>query len=272
MLCEPFLLDDLDAFLHMASEEGWICDPQEFNFILHSYPEGSFIVRSVDGGVLGCITSLAYHCSGWIGNLIVRTDQRRNGIGSILMANSLDALESSGVSTVWLTASSAGAPLYERIGFRAIDRIYRWHREGALMSDPIVPAKELDVIDLIRRDCRGWGDDRSILCREKVRQGRLLAAPGGSMVIQNLESGALIGPWSADSPKAAELLLQSALVGGSHDGATYADVPGSNSKALRLLEDTGFASCSETVLMYYGVPPAYHPEIIFALASAGSIG
>lgn len=272
MICEPFETEDLPTFLLLAEEEGWICDREEFRFILQKSPQGSFVARSSDGAVQGFITSLAYQRSGWIGNLIVRPDQRRNGIGSLLMGRCMEALASSGVRTVWLTASSSGAPLYERLGFRPIDRIVRWRLEGALLSNPKNNEAESKIHDLLRIDRYGWGDDRATLCRHKIGQGRLLSSSGCAMVIQKLDSGALIGPWGADSPKTAEFCIQTALYSGVASGSTFADVPGSNSPAGCLLETFGFDICGETVLMYCGDTPEYRPEVIFALASAGSIG
>jgi ribosomal protein S18 acetylase RimI-like enzyme len=269
---DTFTVSDIDTFLKLATEEEWICDPLEFDFLFRIFPQGSFVARGATGQPHGFITSIAYCKSGWIGNLIVRKDERRNGIGAKLMKLCLETLASSSVRTVWLTASSSGAPLYERLGFKEIDRIVRWRRDGALLVDSDDCQSESCISDLLRIDQAGWGDDRSILCREKVRNGRLHAVPGGAMVVQKIEISTLIGPWVADIPESADKLLDSAMKAGVQEGSTFLDLPVSNSYGNRLLEKNGFVNCTETVLMYLGDRPDYRSDTIFALASAGSIG
>lgn len=267
-----FTHDDIDPFLRLAAEEGWLCGRDEFRFLLDSYPQGSFVAQVRGGEPRGFITSIAYQKSGWIGNLIVARDQRRNGIGSLLMQQCLDTLASSGVRSVWLTASASGAPLYERMGFRAIDRVVRWRLDKAVGSDGSAGFSGKDILDLVSRDRFGWGDDRSLLCREAVRQGNLVSGAGSSMVIRRMEAASFIGPWVADQSETAAALLDSVMGDNAADGSTFADVPEMNVYAATLFEKNGFKRCSSTVLMYLGVVPDYRADAIFALASPGSIG
>ena len=97
----PFFETDLDPFLALAKEEGWICDRWEFEFLLENFPQGCFVCRE-KGTALGYITSVKYGKSGWIGNLLVHPDARRRGIGRWLMESAVAGLLRSGVETVFL--------------------------------------------------------------------------------------------------------------------------------------------------------------------------
>ena len=265
--------DDIDPFLLMAADEGWLCDRREFAFLLNYYTQGAFAAVGDDGEVQGYITSIAHRLSGWIGNLIVGKEKRRKGIGSMLMERCLETLASSGVRTVWLTASSSGAPLYERLGFRAIDRIFRWRVNGGLLASSNGCPPESAILGLLQLDRYGWGDDRSGLCREKIRHGTLLTGHGAALVIQEIDHACtLIGPWAAHLPKSAGGLLEAAMKMRLDTGATFVDLPAGNAQACTLLERNGFKHCSETVLMYLGDKPDFRPHAIYALASSGSIG
>jgi len=271
MQFDSFATNDIPDFLHMAEKEGWICDLREMEFLLRSFPQGCFVAREPYGSPVAFVNSISYGLSGWIGNLIVSADYRRNGLGVMLMSRCLEALSSSGVRTVWLTASAAGAPLYERLGFKALDRVIRMRMDGTPETSGD-RSPECDLIAMTEIDRLGWGDNRSLLCREKAGYGRLISLESGFMVIQNIDQGALIGPWGSGAGHSAEKLLESALETKVSVGATFCDIPLANSYSLKILEKNGFAGCGETVLMYFGYTPDYRPDKIYSLASAGSIG
>src|SRR5512147_3174250 len=125
-----FRNEDVDTFLALAAEEQWICGRWELDFLLRRFPDGCLAAR-LDDGPIAFVTAMKYGESGWIGNLVVRDDQRGKGIGSGLMVKSLQTLMDAGARTVWLTASEKGRPVYEGLGFRAIDRIGRWFGKGS---------------------------------------------------------------------------------------------------------------------------------------------
>lgn len=273
MRIEPFTLEDIEPFLLLSKEEGWLCERDEFRFLLNAYPQGCFVARGASGGGWGYITSIVHRKSGWIGNLIVAGEERRKGLGTLLMQKCLGTLSSSGVETVWLTASTSGAPLYERLGFRAVDRIARWRLDRIISVDSIGGSSEKSIHALVRQDRLGWGDDRERLCREAVRQGKLVVDSWSSMVLRRIETGTLVGPWSACRPLMAARLLDIAMSDSlAGEGATVLDVPERNHHATEVLMKYGFQCCSETVLMYLGEVPDYRADHIFALASTGSMG
>ena len=130
MTVEPFRADDIADFLKLATAEGWVAEPWEFDFLLEAFPEGCFCMRDSDGKGIAFVTSLRHEKSGWIGNLIVAEEYRGQGLGEALFRKALEALHAAGVETFWLTASNSGKSLYEKYGFNSLDAVVRWSGTG----------------------------------------------------------------------------------------------------------------------------------------------
>lgn len=264
-----FVPDDVPLFLSLAAAEGWVSDPWEFAFLLGSFPRGCLAVEE-EGRPAAFVTAVRYGTSGWVGNLIVAKDVRGRGLGTRLMRRAVDELLADGVKTVWLTASSAGRPLYEKMGFREMDGVVRWRgtatggAEGG--SDPVRPD------ELISLDRAGWGDDRAALLAAVAVRGMVVRQGGGFLVAHPCGDGFQVGPWAAADRSVAAGLLGRALSRLQPGAQVILDVPVRNVAAVALLNDAGFIVSGRTVLMCVGVEPVYVPERIFALATMGSAG
>jgi len=265
--CGPFLASDIAPFFELAQQEGWICGQWEFDFLLKSFPQGCFVWR--DGGeALGYLTSVKYGRSGWIGNLLVRPEARRHGIGRGLMERAVSALIKNGVETVWLTASEDGAGIYQRIGFAPIDSVNRWVGWSSLKTTPQSGSLDLESVRAIDRV--GWGAPREDLLQVTCNRGRLHSSSGGFICAQQWDGDTQIGPWGCLIRNQAGQLLEDLV--GEGDQRTFLDVPAGNFHAAELLTNRGFTVKGSTILMYLGDRPLYQPANIFALASMGSMG
>ena len=206
---EPFGAADVGTFLRLALAEGWVCDRWEFEFLLKEFPAGCLVIREW-GRAVAFVTAIRYEKSGWVGNLLVHKSQRGRGLGTLLMETALNALVAAGTRTVWLTASAAGRPIYERLGFVALDRVRRWRGRGEVCPD--VRPGTASLGDLVRRDAAGWGDPRASIVRRVAQQGRVVADANGFLVLQQSSAGTQLGPWSsADAAAAAELPAAASL-------------------------------------------------------------
>ncbi|HIJ88490.1 MAG TPA: GNAT family N-acetyltransferase [Desulfuromonadales bacterium] len=274
MNIEPFHSDDIGTFLAMAAEENWVAELWEFTFLLSTFPQGCFAARSENGETLGFVTSLCHDRSGWIGNLIVTPKQRGRGIGATLFTTALGALRSAGAVTFWLTASSSGAPLYEKHGFTDIDRIIRWVGEGRQRHAP--GDLSLDRSELgssaIDMDFRAWGDRRSGLLAVTTGRGRLLHDESGFISLQPCGDSVQFGPFSALASGGAERLFDVALENVAWGTKVIIDAPASNRAALRMLNRKRMKIAGSNLLMYAGAKPVYRPELIYGLATMGSCG
>lgn len=265
---DRFRHDDIDDFLALAAAEGWICDRWEFEFLLEQFPSGCLMARE-GGEPVGYVTAIKYASSGWVGNLIVRGSCRGKGIGNSLMENALGALAAEGTETVWLTASKMGKPIYEKLGFAAVDVVNRWVGRGLWNASAERTAASRN--DILAIDFAGWGDRRDAVIDAALRRGSLFCADGAFLVIQPCGDGIQVGPWGGDSVCSARLLDEVLLEAGK--GARMVlDVPIRNTGQTALLMTKGFSIRGSTLLMYRGKVPAYAPEFICALASMGSMG
>ncbi|HEX9023791.1 MAG TPA: GNAT family N-acetyltransferase [Geobacteraceae bacterium] len=269
MLIDSFRHEDVDAFLALAAEERWICGRWEFAFLLRHFPKGCLVAR-LDDGPVAFVTAMKYGSSGWIGNLVVRADQRGRGIGCALMERSLQNLMDAGTRTVWLTASEKGRPIYERLGFRAIDRIGRWFGMGSATGGD--EAGNLSMAGILAADWAGWGDTRESMIGEVMELGMVLTRDGNFLICQPGTAGMQLGPWGVTRHETASLLLGAACGRAGAGMPLYLDVPESNDDAARLLRSRGFIERGGSLLMYLGERPAYDPCCIYALASMGSMG
>jgi GNAT superfamily N-acetyltransferase len=268
MQTELFRHADIDIFLELADGEGWVCDRWEFEFLFRTFPQGCLVARDGERPV-GFITSIKYRESGWVGNLLVRKELRGNGVGTMLMEKALSALSAAGAGTVWLTASPSGKPIYEALGFVAVDVVNRWVGTG-IGGHPTVP-ETMNHSEMLAIDQAGWGDWRDTLIDAVAVRGRVLSVAGAFLVCQPCGGGLQLGPWSGTG-HAAQVLLGYALAETEAGERIFLDVPIRNTVQTDLLLKMGFSIRGSTLLMCRGEAPAYAPERVFALASMGSMG
>lgn len=269
MKIDRFRHEDLDTFLHLASEENWICGRWEFAFLLRQFPQGCLAVR-IDDAPVAFITSIKYGKSAWIGNLVVRKKMRGKGIGSTLMKRALADLVDAGARTVWLTASETGKKIYERSGFAVIDMLKRWFGMGTGGLD--VEPGDVCTADILAMDHAGWGDRRESILIELLELGTVMVRNGGFLICQPADGCMQLGPWGSEGRNTAKQLLDGARISAGDGTRIFLDAPVRNVDAAVLLHSRGFTLGGSALLMYLGEKPAYDPTRIYALASMGSMG
>ena len=73
-----------------------------------------------------------------------------------------------------------------------------------------------------------------------------------------------VGPWLAEDPVMASLLLNNAI--DRHKGMVLIDTPGHNPAAKTITTAKGFKPMGSTVRMYKGVMPRGHDRNVYGLA------
>ena len=111
-----FGADDFGFASEQTAREGWDATAELFELCLAHDPGGSFVAEA-GGQRVGMVTTTCYQRSGWIGNLIVPPEHRRQGIGERLMKHALEHLLRRGVRTIRLEADPPGIGIYRRLGF-----------------------------------------------------------------------------------------------------------------------------------------------------------
>jgi GNAT superfamily N-acetyltransferase len=251
MNIEPFRAEDIALFLRLATVENWVAEKWEFDFLLSEFSQGCFTARGEDGQVAGFVTALRHDRSGWIGNLIVSAEYRGQGIGKQLFVKAFEALLSSGVETIWLTASASGKALYVAYGFSCIDTVIRWTGTGRQRhathdaTDEITSAGPF----VSGIDCQAWGDRREALLEATVGRGKLLQEETGFTVIQPCGAAHQFGPFTARDSATAERIFDAAHGRILHGSKIYLDAPASNRAALRLFNRKRLRIAGSTELM-----------------------
>jgi ribosomal protein S18 acetylase RimI-like enzyme len=274
MTIKPFCTGDISTFLAFAAQENWVAGEWEFAFLLNNFPEGCFTACAHSGEPAGFVTSLLHEKSGWIGNLIVSEPFRGTGIGTVLFRKALEALQSAGADTIWLTASKAGEPLYAKQGFTAIDTIFRWIGTGQQRHEAHVSITQHEKLSEASYllDSEAWGDRRQALLDVTANRGTFLQKGSGFIVLQPSGDDMQLGPFLAGDAAGAEILFNEAAGEVSSATKIVLDAPASNFAALRFYKQKRMTVAGSSMLMYAGKKPAYRADLIYGLATMGSCG
>jgi ribosomal protein S18 acetylase RimI-like enzyme len=269
---------DIEFALAQTQREGWDATRETFEIHLVHDPEGCF-VATIEDEPVGMVTTTRYRDTGWLGELIVRPEARRHGIGTLLMEHAIRVLEASGAGTMRLEADPPGIPIYEKLGFvhelesprYRLDGVAPFHQqvfESVSTSDPSQVAAF---------DEPHFGDDRERLLKELFGRARkVYRSPGqgplkGYLVVQHSAAGSRIGPSVAVESRVAEELLQTAL-SELPNGPVVVALPGVNREGCALLERYGFVPTPSSYRMARGPAVAQgRPENVYAIAG-GALG
>ncbi len=259
---------DWRLFMQWAIAEGWTVPFQEQRLFQNQWRPYFFVLRSA-GQVQGFVSAVLYKNSGWIGNLLVGPERRGHGFGSALFDFALDFLRQSAPSRIWLTASQEGQPLYQRRGFRSVDRIDRWRGQGHGAVE--LESQQL-VSELIELDHSCWGESRAPLLAILTDDGEICCSGQSLGLLQPGLVAWQLGPWLSPNkcPRENRLLLTQALEKTPAGRPLVIDQLVS-AEAGMLLRSANFElSCSNELMCLSKEPVKL--QGVNALASLGSIG
>jgi len=244
--------------MEMVTAEGWAAHPSWFRQYVEHDSEGG-LVAEVDGARAGMVTTIRHAETGWVGNVLVRAEQRRRGLGTRLTRAAVESLERAGLTSIWLEADPDGLGIYKRLGFVDVLTSARFRREAAAAStsqaEPSTwTGKDLDLVADFDRERFGDGRRRllALMLRGAVsayklrRDGRLV----GYLMVRPTLDGVQLGPWIADEAAVAEELLLLALK--RHRGTFRVGLPQSNSDGCKLLRRYGFVETDPSYRMVRG--------------------
>ena len=158
---------DLPQCSALAVDRDWEPTPDRWRLL---YELGEMYgVDDPAGGLAGAVALIRYGPGlASIGKMLVARRHGRQGLGGRLMRHAMDQ---AGDTVICLLATEYGRPLYERLGFRAIDRSVRYI--GSLTAGQPDPAeagqaapREVSAADLpgiAELDLRSFGADRGAL-------------------------------------------------------------------------------------------------------------
>jgi len=264
---------DISAGMRLKEIAGWNQTKEDWERFLQANPEGCFVAEW-NGQVAGTVTSIIYENRfAWIGMVLVDPQLRGKGIGTALLLEAIEHLDSRKVPCVKLDATPQGKPIYTRLGFRVEYEIER-HRltreamrpntirvtDGASTRTDLCAAPDASeqIEALLEMDREVFGADRSALLRS-------LAGCAPELVTVTHTGNALkgfalgrkgtladhLGPWAAWDGFAAREVLEGFLLR-SQRQVVFVDVVADNPWAPALLAAKGFQFSRNLTRMYRG--------------------
>lgn len=263
--------EDWEKFLGLAAREGWKVSEGELRLLDGGLGGSAFVLRS-RAGFCGFVTATAHGRSGWIGNLLVPPDCRGKGYGSLLFEHAVEVLERQGVDSIWLTASKAGRPIYEKRGFEPVNRVRRW-RHPARGQETYRPLTGGCCADLVQADSRVWGEARSRMLEALAGDGLVLRMDENLALLQGGRGFWVLGPWVSPElcPRGNRRLLAAVMEQIPSGAEVVADVLETSGMGS-LLTAAGFEPAGVCELMAKGGTDRVNLGGLVSLASLGSIG
>ncbi|HTA07547.1 MAG TPA: GNAT family N-acetyltransferase [Streptosporangiaceae bacterium] len=253
-------LADLPAIVVLAGDRGW--SPEENKWRLIFAVSEVYGVDDPAGGLAGTVVLTRYgNGLAAIGMMLVASRHGRRGLGRRLMRHVLEAADG---AVVYLTATEQGRPLYEQLGFQAVDTSTTYigifdasqpvgaaQRVASASPRPVTAAglgalAELDVSVFGANRRRVLAElvtfaDRFVECGEPV-SGYAAAWINGDI--------AMIGPLVASDVATAAILISSLATG--RTGPIRLDVTGRHSDLARWAVAHGLSARGATTLMVHG--------------------
>ena len=251
----------------------WGLSEDDFGFMNLMEPKGCFVAVS-RGEVIGLITTISFGRVGWVGNVIVQSARRGEGMGKALVEKALDYLEKRGVTTTGLYAYQNVIHFYEQFGFiRDKDFVWLICPEATWKGTPHRPLPQSRFEDLLKLDEEFFGASRRRLlrpifeasprlCRGILMNGRLVAYVMGSR-----GASAEIGPWAClPGHEKESLALMQSLADEVKGLEVFVGAPAWKKEAVDFLLGIGFEKSFVVTRMYRG-PPILEKGSVLAIES-----
>jgi GNAT superfamily N-acetyltransferase len=244
---------DAGACSVLAVDRDWEPAPEKWR-LLFELGE-AYGVDDPAGGLAGAVALTRYGPGlAAVGKMLVARRHERQGLGGRLMRRALDE---AGHTVVCLIATDYGRPLYERLGFRAVDESVRYI--GPLTADPpeekVREAEAADLAGIAELDRRSFGADRGALLAALPRAADRFvvsdgpAGPGFAAAFGSPDT-LTIGPVVASELDVATGLI-AALAAGA-DRPVRLDVPGRQPGLARWAGEHGLTVRRQSTYMVLG--------------------
>lgn len=281
---------DVESLAHLRVELGWNRSDSLLRAALNWDGGRIFVVRigslapahgELAQAPAATTTAIAAGPVGVIGNVAVRPDFQKRGLGGLLMSHAIAWQQAQGVREVWLDATPAGRPLYRRLGFTDVAtswvaftplRDLHTERLSALAGDVTAEAALPDaLVSIADLDHAAFGGDRiGLLSALACQEGHVLyiardgvadtGQPLGYALTHALQPpthGIRLGPLVATSDAAAAALTLAALRA-EHDrlpsevasGGAYLTTSGGDASSARaFFDDIGATTIDDDLVM-----------------------
>jgi GNAT superfamily N-acetyltransferase len=246
---------DFAACRALTLDREWGPEDAVWRFLLAAVD--GFGIDDPAGGLAGCVMVARYGDDvASVGMMLVASRWERQGIGRRLMEQ---ALAFAGDRVVVLYATGLGRPLYEKLGFRAVDEVTRFSGTytpaAASPAASVRPATADDFAAIVGLDAKIFGADRSgLLARlAEASDPVYVAADGSGFALARDERERLvIGPVAAHDEQTACALVDAHAR--RAPGRVRVDVPPRFATLSAWARERGLEPTVTLPLMVYGGP------------------
>lgn len=263
--------EDIPAAVRLKDAAGWNQTAVDWKRFLAASPEGCSVAEC-DGRVVGTSATIVYEDRfAWIGMIVVDQQHRGQGIGTALLVQAIQYLDSRSVPCMKLDATPEGKPLYKKFGFVSEYDIERWMLNR--QSDENVAGKALEEIDdVLQLDREVFGADRGGLLHslnattpeftQVIRQETKI---NGYALGRHGSRADQLGPWIACNEHVAAKLLDEFLRRSGRE-LVFVDCVQSNPWVLPLIKARGFEFLRPLTRMFRGINRhAGRPDLLCAI-------
>jgi GNAT superfamily N-acetyltransferase len=228
---------------------------------------GAIFAGVVDGETVAAAVALPFPGTGWIGGIAVPPEQQHRGFGESLTVHAMQWLTAQGAVTLQLNATSAGLPLYQRLGFHPDGECAQFTGVvPAGITDKTRPARPFDLPAALALDRAATGEDRSSLLELAWPHGAQIYESDGQIIGYRAtrEPGSL-GAIVTDGSREAEGLLSALLSGVAGSGERTICLPVGDTAAVGQVLAAGFHETTRTTRMYAGPRLSWKPERLLGM-------
>jgi GNAT superfamily N-acetyltransferase len=265
-IIRPAVAGDMEAVRAVVTRAGLSSGQPAALEYCRTGPGGRLLVACRHDRVTGVSYAVSFGPTGWIGNVAVDPDARGQGVGTAVSEAAMDWLRRAGVTTMLLTATQMGRPIYERLGFADDGLCYGiWTRgqQPLPVADGEAGVGPGRIDDALRQDAEATGEDRGSFLATFAARVRTPAGQAGAGYRIALPWGR--GPVVASGPDAARALVTDMLRAAPDQSLSF---PESNTGATELAAALGFRPTRRCTRMRLGPPVrGFAPERVFNVFS-----
>ncbi len=259
--------DDVPSAMELSIAANWNQTPEDWHRVVRLSPNGCRCIHR-DGAIAATATRMNYgRRLAWIGMVLTRPEDRRQGHARRLMKDAIAGAESHGVRTLKLDATEQGRPLYASLGFVVENTIERWERKGDAGASAAAPSAWRMSEELLEQDAKAFGVCRKQLLQDLSTASSCEVTCAGYVMSRPGRVARYLGPCVAASAKDARELIARQLNGYAGACTWYWDILTTNAEAVKCAKDLGFNR--SRVLWRMRCGEAIHNDDSWSYAIAG---
>lgn len=250
--------NDVSDLIDLSGSIGWDYDENEIGTIMASGK--IFGHKNREGKIVSSAAIIPYDTEvASIGMVIVDEVYRGLGLGKDATQKCIDSVPNT--VSIMLIATEEGRPLYEKMGFKAVDSVHKYLCENyktAISSNisgiVIEDFKDIHFNKVIKIDETAFGARRSNFLYNRIIQSEncIVAKDNKDNVIGYGAAilgpvNLILGPIVAPDIKVAALIVDSLAF--RNQGKIRIDVPSGNEEFMILLQQRGFIMVSNPPIM-----------------------